>query len=176
MLPALIPIITTLLPEAVKFFTDDAGDKVVDQVSGLVKGVTGIDDMDAATKAIMADPDKALALKELLIKNKHKLDEMYLADRQDARSMYKDENEQADKIAQEIISKNIWYICGVLIFQLLLLTVVPIWLPIDTSTAAIVGNVCGWVINGLLSERQSVTAFFFGSSKGSKNKDKIKRG
>ena len=43
-------------------------------------------------------------------------------------------------------------------------------LPVEI--VAIVSNIFGLLINSLISERQSVVGFFFGSSLGSKLKDK----
>ncbi|AUR92314.1 TMhelix containing protein [Vibrio phage 1.170.O._10N.261.52.C3] len=167
MLPALIPLVTTLLPEAVKFFTDDAGDKVVDKVSGFVKGVAGTDDMDAATKAIMADPDKALELKELLIQNKYKLDEMYLADKENARAMQKAALEQDDIFSKRFVYYFASAWSGFAMLYMAGITFVPYFTEvpagIEATQSTILGFLLGTAVSGILQ-------FFYGSTKGSKDK------
>jgi Iap family predicted aminopeptidase len=86
-----------------------------------------------------------------------------------ARKSYGKHNEQADKIADNVMKFNILYAVLIALAQIAALTFAK-----DMSDAVIVviGNVCGWIIKGVLDERKDVTGFYFGSSIGSKAKDK----
>ena len=93
----------------------------------------------------------------------------YLEDIKDARNMYIKEHEVADKIATKIIRENLPTIGG-----LIILNVGAVWLLEGKGEIiAIVSNFIGIAIGHLFNERQSVINFFFGSSKGSKDKSTL---
>ncbi len=89
----------------------------------------------------------------------------YLADRRDARDLYKEKNNMADKVAKQVINLNL-----IVIAVLVVANIVCI-MYLDKALLAIVSNVVGMVIQALIQERTTVVQFFFGSSKGSKDKD-----
>lgn len=94
----------------------------------------------------------------------------YLEDVKDAREMYQNTSHDiADEIAQKVIRINL-PIIGILI----VINVLSVWLLQGKGEViAIVSNFIGIAIANLFNERQSVINFFFGSSKGSKDKSKI---
>jgi hypothetical protein len=97
-----------------------------------------------------------------------------LADVKDARDMYKTTgHEQADKIAENIMKRNLPYIVIMASVNVLVLLFAETF---DLSTAVVlaVGNVIGMVIQSLINERAQVVGFYMGSSIGSKLKDKAR--
>lgn len=91
----------------------------------------------------------------------------YFADVQDAREMYENtEHEQADKIAHNIINYNLWILLGLVVIQVIVI------MYVEGQIAAVVTGVIGTITGALINERNTVVNFFFGSSKGSKDKDK----
>ena len=90
----------------------------------------------------------------------------FLADIQDAREMYeKTGHEQADKIADKIINWNLIIIMILVVIQVLVI------MYVDGQVAAVITGIVGTVVGALINERNTVVNFFFGSSKGSKDKD-----
>jgi hypothetical protein len=117
------------------------------------------------------------AVKTLLKKDKdispeqekegNRLIEMDYADRASAREMYKDENKMADEIAKRVIVWNLWIVFSAIIIEIF----VVIYME-DKTLIAIISSAIGGLVTALLQERQQVINFFFGSSIGSKSKDK----
>lgn len=100
--------------------------------------------------------------------------EMSLKDIDSARNMYTNTgHEQADKIAENIMKRNLPYIVVMASVNVLVLLFAE---SFDLSTAVVlaVGNVIGMVIQSLINERAQVVGFYMGSSIGSKLKDKAK--
>lgn len=90
----------------------------------------------------------------------------YLADIQNARAMYKEtDHEMADDIAGKIINWNLVIIMALVGVQ------VYVIISVDGQVAAVITGVVGTVVGSLINERNTVVNFFFGSSKGSKDKD-----
>lgn len=85
-----------------------------------------------------------------------------------ARAMHKDNNAMADKIADKITTYNVMYVMAMIIINCLVVK----FLADDAALVAIASNVIGMTIKSLLDQIQSVTGFYFGSSIGSKAKDK----
>lgn len=97
-----------------------------------------------------------------------------LADVKDARDMYKSTgHEQADKIAENIMKRNLPYLVGLASVNILIL-VFSEKLELNTPVVLAVGNIIGMVIQSLINERAQVVGFYMGSSIGSKIKDKAK--
>lgn len=97
-----------------------------------------------------------------------------IKDRSNARSMYDKSKDFADRLADRIMKWNLWGILGLLFINVGVLVVAKVW-GIDESVVLIVGNVVGGIIQALLSERNQVTGFYFGSSLGSKKKDEVNK-
>lgn len=170
----LIPIISglaSLAPTIGKWLGGSDGENAAQSVADMARSVTGINDAQGAVNEILSDPIAQLEFMKLVEKNRTRLDELYLADRQDARAMYVEQNEQADKIADRITRFNVLYIMLLVAVNCLLVY----FLEGNGAVLAAASNIIGLVIRDLLAQIQAVTGFYFGSSMGSKSKD-VKKG
>lgn len=94
--------------------------------------------------------------------------EMDLEEIKDARDMYKNtDHKMADKIADRVINYNLWVVMVAIIIEIFSVMYIN-----DKVLIAIISGAIGSVTTALLQERQQVINFFFGSSRGSKEKDK----
>lgn len=153
------------VPDIVGWIAGDKAEKVASKVVGIAEDLTG-QRGDEAMKAINQDPHLALEFHKAVMADKHRFDEMVLADRQSAREAYKVHNEASDKIAFIIMRFNL-----PLVFLLVVADVLAcIYLGENAAVLTTVSTTVGFVINALLKERQDVTGFHFGSSLGSKMK------
>ena len=100
-------------------------------------------------------------------KEAYKLIELDYQDRAGAREMYKAENKMADEIAKRVIVWNLWIVFLAIVIEIL----VVIYMQ-EKTLIAIISSAIGGLTTALLQERQQVINFFFGSSIGSKTKDK----
>lgn len=91
--------------------------------------------------------------------------ELYYADLDSARDMYKEKSDMADSVAKKIIDWNLWILLALVVIQVLVIMFV------DGQIAAVVTGVVGTITGALINERNTVVNFFFGSSQGSKDKD-----
>lgn len=164
---SIISALSSLAPSIGKWIAGDKGEDAAQAVVDVARSVTGQNDVEKAVSAIQADPSMQLDFLKMLEQNKSKFDELYLADRQNAREMYKNQNEQADKIADRITKFNVMYIIGLVIANCLLVY----FLEDNGAIIAAASNIIGLVIRDLLAQIQAVTGFYFGSSMGSKQKD-----
>ena len=121
-------------------------------------------DILGAVKTLIKQ-DKGITQEQEKIGNS--LIEMDYNDRAGAREMYKAENEMADEIAKRVIIWNLWIVFLAIVIEIL----VVIYMQ-DKTLIAIISSAIGGLVTALLQERQQVINFFFGSSIGSKNKDK----
>ena len=166
----LIPIISglvSLAPSIGKWLGGSEGEDAAQVVADMARKVTGLNDAQGAVNEILSDPIAQLEFMKLVEKNRTRLDELYLADRQDARKMYVEQNEQADKIADRITKFNVLYIMLLVAVNCLLVY----FLEGNGAVLAAASNIIGLVIRDLLAQIQAVTGFYFGSSMGSKSKD-----
>jgi len=146
------------------------------------KWLRGIGRSDILEKAVnmvgdIATGDFLGAVKTLIKKDEdispeqekegNRLIEMDYEDRAGAREMYKTENKMADQIAKRVIVWNLWIVFLAIVIEIL----VVIYME-DKTLIAIISSAIGGLTTALLQERQQVINFFFGSSIGSKNKDK----
>jgi len=101
-----------------------------------------------------------------------KLVQAELDDLKDARDMYKStDHETADFIAERVIDYNLWVVLLAVIIEIVAVIYID-----DKILIAVISGAIGSITTALLQERQQVINFFFGSSKGSKDKDKLKFG
>lgn len=120
------------------------------------------------------DKNKADAL--LIEFEKNRMDfesevyELEVRDRESARDMYENtDHKTADYISKRIIKLNL-----PIILALILVNVGSVWLLEGKGEIiAIISNFIGIAIGHLFNERQSIINFFFGSSRGSKDKSKL---
>lgn len=114
--------------------------------------------------------EKEVEISQQIHNQEFELELALLSDRQDARQMYSESKKQVDAIAQTVIRWNVVWVVGLVLVQIL----VVYFLREFGTLIAIVGNVVGFVVAQLLSERGDVIGFYFGSSEGSKEKDRFK--
>ena len=144
----------------------DKAEAAATEVVGIAEKLTGKKGPDAL-ESINADPALALEFQKAVMADKHRLDELYLQDKADARDMYKVHHEQTDRISERIMSYNLWAILALVMINGLAIY----FLKQEAAVLATVSNLMGIVIKSLLDERKEVTGFHFGSSVGSKMKD-----
>jgi hypothetical protein len=156
---ALFGIIKSVAPEVLDGATDLVATAfpALAPVNNLVDKALGVakknKDHDATAK-LMASRDSYM--EEL---------ELYYQDLDSARNMYKEKSDMADSVAKKIIDWNLWILLGLVIIQVLVI------MYVDGQVAAVVTGVVGTITGALINERNTVVNFFFGSSKGSKDKD-----
>jgi len=99
--------------------------------------------------------------------NALELVQLDLDDIKDARDMYKTTDHlMADKIADRVITYNLWVVMAAIIIEILSVIYID-----DKVLIAIISGAIGSVTTALLQERQQIINFFFGSSRGSKEKN-----
>lgn len=172
------------VPELINAFTGDDKKKPMEVVGTIaqkvVMGKLGVrvdgDDNrveysdEELIDVINSDPKLMIEFRTELEKNKFRFDEIALNNTKDARNMYASTGHRAaDNIAKSIINYNLWFVFALVFAQMLAMYL----LSDHGQLLALLGNTVGFVLNGLLKERQDVVNFFFGSSLGSKIKDKV---
>lgn len=166
----LIPIaqgLISIAPSIAKWFGGDKAEDAAQSVVDIARQVTGHNEPDKAVNMILSDDKNKLAFLSLLEQNKTKLDDLYLADVQNAREMYGKHNEQADKIADRVMKHNGLYAFAIGLAQIVALAY---FTNLPDVVVLAIGNVSGYLTKGFLDERATVCGFYFGSSLGSKNK------
>lgn len=161
------------VPEIVGLFSKkhgDNADKVANTVKEIAADISGKSTADEQEAYFSANPELAHQFRLAVMADKYVDEQMRLDDVKSARTMYSGQNEQADKIANSVIRYNL-----IIVAVLLSLDVIAMILLQDKPTIlAMIATLFGGVMQSLISERQSVIGFFFGSSLGSKMKtDKI---
>jgi hypothetical protein len=156
------------VPDLIGMFDSKKGEqakKISETVGRVAEAVTGKTGQDAVS-AIEQDPSLAYKFKLAVMADSHVVEQMNLDNTKSARDMYKVSPEQAAKVADNIMKYNL-----VIVFLLVVINVGSVvGLRNHAAVLAIVSNFIGIVMMALLSERQAVVNFFFGSSMGSKNK------
>jgi hypothetical protein len=147
--------------------SDSNAASVASKVLDFATAQTGEIDPTKLQQQLLANPELAAALKQTLIANEHALNMAPYRDRKNARAMHTKHPEQADKIADGIMTFNLPYIFFLLVANVLAM----FYLKEYSAILAIVSNLLGMTIKSLFDERNTVTGFYFGSSMGSKNKD-----
>ncbi|MDI6796111.1 MAG: hypothetical protein QMD09_04165 [Desulfatibacillaceae bacterium] len=139
----------------------------------LVAGIFGAsaDDPAAIAQAIAGDPQAAVKLRELELAHKIDLEKLildetkaYLADRQDARA-----REVATTQATGKRDTPLYVLAGVVVTGFFVLCAVLMYVPIPDGQ----GSAVLLLFGGLVSGFSTVLAYFFGSSKGSADKNTI---
>jgi hypothetical protein len=98
--------------------------------------------------------------------------ELDLKEMANVRDMYKNtDHSVADFVAKKVINFNLWVVLGAILIEVLSVIYIN-----DKVLIAIISGAVGGVVTALLQERQQIINFFFGSSMGSKNKQKYLNG
>ena len=143
-------------------------------IGAMVASVLGVENTpEAIDLHLQQNPDALLKLKELEYKEQDSLRTQVLAlakleaDKYSkAHDTYQVKNDMADKVALQIIARNL-----PLIGLLVIANIFIVWEFKDNATLiAIASNIIGISIGNLFAERQAIVNFFFGSSLGSKQK------
>lgn len=159
------------LPDIISLFDKKRGkqaSEAFETVGKIAERVTG-KPLKEAEEALSADPAKAYAFQMEVMGNELIQRQLEVEDRKSARELSKVDPAQASRVADQIMKYNL-----VLVFVLVMINVLAvIYLREDAAVLAIISNFIGIVLHALLQERQSVTAFYFGSSLGSKLKETL---
>ncbi|AGH32224.1 hypothetical protein VPHG_00161 [Vibrio phage 11895-B1] len=156
-------MLAELIPDAVGWFAGDKAEKAAAEVLDIASSVTGISDKDEALKAIQSDPEVALKFKIAVMNDKHRLDEMFLEDRKDARDMQKSALEQDDVFSKRFIY---YFAIGWSTFAALYMTGIT-FLPVSEAAQGYSNTILGFLLGTAVS---GIMQFFYGSSQGSKEK------
>jgi hypothetical protein len=157
---AIFKAIKSVAPEVLDTVTDVAAtvypplgvvNTLVDKALGVAK------DKDEPGSAAILHAAKEQYEKEL---------DLYYEDLKSAREMYKEKSDMADSVAKKIIDWNLWILLALVIVQVVVI------MYVEGQVAAVVTGVVGTITGALINERNTVVNFFFGSSMGSKDKDK----
>lgn len=168
MLP-ILGLIAQLAPEIVGMFSkSDSAAKVASVAGTIIETLTGKTGQEGID-AIAGSPELQVEFKKALMADKHVAEQMRYADVANARDMYKHYHDMQDQVAMLIMRYNLWYVAGLVGTNVSIIIFTP-----QEYMAAVAGasNLIGMVVNSLLKERQDVVGFSFGSSTGSKMKDK----
>ncbi|WDE07277.1 hypothetical protein SG34_010505 [Thalassomonas viridans] len=147
--------------------SDNDAAKIATKVIDFAVQQTGERTPNKMIKKLNADPDLTAKLRQTLQDNEHELDMAPYQDRADARAMHNQHPQQADKIADRIMTYNPIFIFLVLAAHVLAV----IYLQDHSIILSTITSVLGMAIKSLFDERSCVTGFYFGSSMGSKAKD-----
>jgi uncharacterized protein (DUF697 family) len=153
----------TRLGKLLKDVGPDLLKTILNVAGGLVPGAKGVAD---TISGLIKTSDQINVEQKELVLEAWRLD---TEDIQHARKMYIDTDHiQADAIADNVIKFNLPVIGGLVIVNIAAVML----LKDEGEVIAIVSNFIGIAMGHLFNERQSVINFFFGSSRGSKLKDR----
>tara|TARA_R110000796_G_scaffold129685_2_gene245407 strand:+ start:38 stop:541 length:504 start_codon:yes stop_codon:yes gene_type:complete len=128
-------------------------------------------DLAKAIGIISNDPENA-GLSKNEAEEFFRLVELDLKEMANVRDMYKNtDHSVADFVAKKVINFNLWVVLGAILIEVLSVLYIN-----DKVLIAIISGAVGGVVTALLQERQQIINFFFGSSMGSKNKEKYLNG
>jgi len=146
------------------------GDKTAEKINQVAQLVTGMKTPQEALQQISNDEAALERVKNKLLDQEHEIVMAAFTDVNSAREMYRNtENKQADVISSQVMKQNHWFLLVFLAID----AAGFMWID-QPAAAAAIGSVCGFCINSLVQERQQIIGFFFGSSLGSKLKDKFR--
>lgn len=173
MLP-LIPIISlvsTLVPEALRFFGKNNEAEVAGKIADIATKITGIADVDRAAAAISADPNLALQFKTAVLAQQTELanlafamEKLYVEDVQDARK-YRD-----DRVFG--LGVVILVVFGIAVLMVLWggYKILNGGVSVEPGMFAAISAFIGTLIGYIAANAQSVVNYYFGSSRGSTQK------
>lgn len=177
----MVGIAATLAGFGLNFVKDLIMDNGEDLVKEGIKKVTGIDlskkkPADLTSAEVEKINSYKLDLEKLdFEKLKLEIDKAKEDNRHEeakfnkAHQTYQNKSDMADGIASQIINRNLPIIAILVIVNVALVY----FMKDKPSLIAIASNIIGVAIGNLFNERQAIVNFFFGSSIGSKEKDKL---
>ena len=128
-----------------------------------ILGAKGAENAEAVAFLRELERDE-LAFKQEIMK-------LEFEDKKNAREMYPESKDFADESGRRILKWNLPYIVGLVGVDSTVAILAEIY-DFNAAVVVSVGTLIGVVIQGLLQERGQVVGFIFGSSVGSKDKDK----
>lgn len=174
-LPFLAPILGMLAEKGLGLLSDALGsatDAGVEMIKGKVKEATGID-ITSQNQVAQLSPEQIVELKKLeqdheefLVRTTLEQDEMYLKDTQNARKMQMAALKQDDRLSKRFIYA----------FAIILTTLTMIYcglvtfMEIPPDNVRLAYTILGVLLGTVLSQ---IVAYFFGSSKGSSDKNNL---
>ena len=150
--------------------SDSGAAKLASKIIGFATQATGFENPEHAAKQLTESADQNEQFVLAVTANEHELKKLAFEDRKDARAMYQVHNNQADKVAENVIKYNLWIIA--LLF--IAMAIASYFLQQQAALMSIVNSICTMTIKTLFDERKEVLGFYFGSSMGSKQKDQNK--
>jgi len=162
-----MPLVTEFAPTLIRKFAGDTAGTVAEAVAQTAQKVTGQDvstpeGLQAAQEALRKDPALSLKFKESMAEVEVRIEEAYLADRQDARARDVALRKSGDGNIRANVMLALAFLAVVIIAALLTLGTVK-------GDSAIAGFLIG--IGGMFARNiGSAFDFEFGSSRGSKEK------
>ena len=144
-------------------------------IGAMVSSALGVDNNPESIAQALKSPEalekmRDLELREKELLNKHILELAKLENEKykTAHHSYREKSQMADSIARDIITRNLPIIALLVSINIGLVY----FMKDDAPLIAIASNIIGFSIGNLFNERQAIVNFFFGSSIGSKEKDK----
>jgi len=162
-----LPLVTEFAPTLIRKFAGDTAGTVAEAVAQTAQKVTGQDvstpeGLQAAQEALRKDPNLSLKFKESMAEVEVRIEEAYLADRQDARARDVALRKAGDGNLRANIMLAMAFVAVIAISTLLAMGAVD-------GNSAIAGFLIG--IGGMFARNiGSAFDFEFGSSRGSKEK------
>mgnify|MGYP003650234731 CR=1 FL=1 len=142
--------------------------KVKGKVLPSILEAVGVGNLGRVISIISDSPDNA-GLSKDEVQDFFKLIELELKGTEGARDMYKEtDHDVADYVAKRVINYNLWVVLGAIVIEVFSVIYID-----DKVLIAIISGAVGSFTTALLQERQQIINFFFGSSKGSKDKQKF---
>lgn len=177
MLPFLAPVVGMLADKGLNLLSDalgSAADTGVEAIKDKVKDVTGIDitnqeQVQKLSPAQVAELKKAeKAHEKFLVKYALKRDKMYIADTQSAREMQMSALRQDDRFAKRFV----YWFAAILTAITLIYCGCVTFIEIPEDNVRLAYTILGVLLGTVLSQ---IIGFFFGSSKGSDDKNAMIR-
>lgn len=157
-------LLAKFVPDVVKYFKGDAAGAIAEKVVGFAQSVTGTKTPEQAISALELDPEKVMEFQKLVMANQTELERMYLLDVQNAR-------ERDVKLAQAGFKNHRANVMLALTYLGLIgCVVIMLVRDIDANTA--IGGVLLLLIGKFSNSWDTAFNFEFGTSAGSKAKDK----
>lgn len=160
MLP-IIPLVSGLIsvvPSIAKWIGGDKAAEAAERITDIAKSVTGLDDPKDAVNAVIKDPELLVKFKMHLSAVEADLDKAYLLDRQDARMQHK--HSYMPAVLSTVLT------LGLLAFTAALMSV-----ELPEGNVRLIDTVFGSYLTAWLGS----IAYWFGTTRGSADKNKLMR-
>lgn len=159
-----ITLAAKYVPEIIRHFKGDKAGAVAGKVIDIAQTVTGTATPQEAEIVLSADPAKALEFKLAVMAQEAAIEQMYLVDTQNARSMQVAALGQEDKFSKRFVYyfSAAWSVFAMVYF--LCATFIEVTPPGQRIADTILGVLIATVMG-------SIFGFFYGYNKGNQTKD-----